>query len=261
LRLQRTSQLMDEELNELVEAVRAALHQPWHAGTGRPKALSLAEAVEATVIYLRRNLVQEVIGEMFRVHQAVISRTITAPTPMIAAATAPHVPTLEQAHHYVKGATVLLDGTLAPLWSWAGHRELRSGKHKTTGFNIQLVADRVGTVLYVAGPIEGCAHDLRAMEQSGTKALLQAAATVVADKGYRGSGYLMPRRKPDRGHLTQTDHEYNAQVSSLRAPIERAIANLKVWRVLHTDYRRPLRTFLDTFHAVIGLHFFKETFA
>jgi hypothetical protein len=76
----------------------------------------------------------------------------------------------------------------------------------------------------------------------------------VHDRKFGGQ-YAAPQTRPR--DLTQTDHEYNAQVSSLRAPIERAIANLKAWRVPHTDYRRPLRTFLDTFHAVIGLHFFK----
>ncbi|MGH3820369.1 MAG: hypothetical protein ACRDRE_21995 [Pseudonocardiaceae bacterium] len=31
--------------------------------------------------------------------------------------------------------------------------------------------------------------------------------------------------------------------------------------VLFTDYRRPLKTFLSSFRAAIGLHFFKEGFA
>jgi hypothetical protein len=57
------------------------------------------------------------------------------------------------------------------------------------------------------------------------------------------------------------EHDYNNQVSSLRAPVERAVANLKTWRILFTDYRRPLRTFLSSFHAAIGLYFFKLSFA
>ncbi|RBY74319.1 transposase, partial [Geodermatophilus sp. TF02-6] len=35
-----------------------------------------------------------------------------------------------------------------------------------------------------------------------------------------------------------------------------AIAHLKTWRILHTDYRRPLNTFKETISAVIGLYFF-----
>jgi hypothetical protein len=34
------------------------------------------------------------------------------------------------------------------------------------------------------------------------------------------------------------------------------VANLKTWRILHTDYRRPLHTYDDALHAAIGLHWF-----
>ena len=57
------------------------------------------------------------------------------------------------------------------------------------------------------------------------------------------------------------EHDYNNQISSLRAPVERAVASLKTWRILFTDYRRPLKTFLSSFRAAIGLYFFKESFA
>jgi len=33
----------------------------------------------------------------------------------------------------------IVDGTLLPCWSWASHPELYSGKHKTTGMNVQVV--------------------------------------------------------------------------------------------------------------------------
>ena len=56
------------------------------------------------------------------------------------------------------------------------------------------------------------------------------------------------------------EHEYNNQVSSIRAPIERAVAHLKTWKILFADYRRPLNTFLDSFRAVIGLYFFELSF-
>ena len=39
--------------------------------------------------------------------------------------------------------------------------------------------------------------------------------------------------------------------------IERTIANLKTWRILHADYRRPLSTFTETIATVIALHFYK----
>jgi hypothetical protein len=38
------------------------------------------------------------------------------------------------------------------------------------------------------------------------------------------------------------------------------VAHLKTWKILFTDYRRPLHTFLDSFHAAIGLYFFGLSF-
>ncbi len=40
--------------------------------------------------------------------------------------------------------------------------------------------------------------------------------------------------------------------------IERVIANFKTWRIMHTDYRRPIDTFATTISAVIALHFWRE---
>ncbi len=65
-------------------------------------------------------------------------------------------------------------------------------------------------------------------------------------------------RKPECRELLQWEHEWNNQVSSFRAPVERAVATLKTWRILFTDYRRPLKTFMSSFRAAIGLYFFRE---
>jgi DDE superfamily endonuclease len=67
-------------------------------------------------------------------------------------------------------------------------------------------------------------------------------------------------KKPKGRELYIREHEYNNQVSSIRAPIERAVAHLKTWKILFVDYRRPLSTFLDSFRAVIGLYFFELSF-
>ena len=41
-------------------------------------------------------------------------------------------------------AQYILDGTLLPCWSWAGHKELYSGKHKTTGMHVQVACTIYG---------------------------------------------------------------------------------------------------------------------
>ena len=49
---------------------------------------------------------------------------------------------------------------------------------------------------------------------------------------------------------------FNTAINRTRAVVERVIANLKNWRILHTDYRRPLDTFVMTISAVVGLLFY-----
>jgi hypothetical protein len=249
--------LSEEELYEIVVRVGALLPGAWDRATGRKRVLSLAYAVEATVIYLRRNHVQDVLGEFYDVSQATISRAISVLTPLVREATAGEIPTRAQVEDRIAGRIVLLDGALAPVWSWAGHHELWAGKHKSTGMNFQVVTDAWGQLITISEPIGGRAHDMRALERSGLKELLAMADAVFADRGYKGSGYFTPRKKPAGGELTDAQKHYNAQISAIRAPVERAIANIKARRILHTDYRRPLRTFQDTFHAFIGLYWFK----
>jgi hypothetical protein len=76
----------------------------------------------------------------------------------------------------------------------------------------------------------------------------------------RKSSYITPIKKPQCRELLEWEKKFNADVSRLRAPVERAIAHIKSWRILHTDYRRPLRTYVTSFKAAIGLYFFKLTF-
>ena len=50
--------------------------------------------------------------------------------------------------------------------------------------------------------------------------------------------------------------KFNTQVNRIRYVIERTIANFKTWRILHTDYRRPITTFTETISTVVALHFY-----
>src|SRR2546430_15029866 len=65
-------------------------------------------------------------------------------------------------------------------------------------------------------------------------------------------------RKPEGGELPDWQKEFNKQINQIRYVIEQVIANFKTWRIMHTDYRRPIETFPTTISAVIGLHFFKK---
>ena len=82
-------------------------------------------------------------------------------------------------------------------------------------------------------------------------------ANTLADKGYLGTGLHTPLRKPPGGTLADSHKTYNTSINKLRSAVERAIAHIKTWRILHTDYRRPRSTYQTAFQAVRALHFFK----
>jgi hypothetical protein len=100
------------------------------------------------------------------------------------------------------------------------------------------------------------------LKGSDVEKILKEAGRAFGDKGFIGTDYITtPIRKPQCRKLLQWEHEWNNQVSSFRAPVERAVTTLKTWRILFTDYHRPLKTFKSSFNAAIGLYFFKESFA
>jgi len=253
------SGLDSEQLDELEERVAALLGNPWDSDTGRPRGLTLREAIIVSSGYARQNIIEDVWAEIFDTSQPTISRIITEITPLIDKATAEFRPDNEEARAAARGQTVLVDGFLAPCWSWHGAPDLWSGKHKTTGFNSQVITNLGGDTIFVSEPLTGHNHDMTALSETGTAEIIAVAFSGIGDKGYQGSGYITPIKKPQFRKLLEWENEFNADVSRLRAPVERAIAHIKSWRILHTDYRRPLRTYLTSFRAAIGLYFFKLT--
>ena len=120
-----------------------------------------------------------------------------------------------------------------------------------------------GALAWVSDPQDGCTHDAKALRRCG---LLAVPATDlpdgasppprhIGDKGYIGLGMITPKRKLPNLPLHPDDKAYNKTVNQVRYKIERVIANIKTWRVLHTGYRRPLETFPETITAILGLIF------
>ena len=145
--------------------------------------------------YLRQNIIQEVWAEIFKPSQPVISGIIAKFTPLIEASTKEDRPTAEEAEEAVaREQTVLVDGFLAPTWSWRDTPELWSGKHKTTGFNGQAVSNLRGDLLFVSEPVTGHNHDMTALAETEAADVMAAAFSGIGDKGYQGSGGLFIHR-------------------------------------------------------------------
>jgi DDE superfamily endonuclease/Helix-turn-helix of DDE superfamily endonuclease len=228
--------------------------------TGRKPTLGLFKSIAVTLAYLRRNRVQQELAEYFGTSQSTISRAITTFVPILAAVLGDWTPTVDDLD---PTSQYIIDGTLLPCWSWQNKPELYSGKHRTTGVNVQVACTLNGDLAWVSDPQPGSTHDAKAIRESGfldQPATRREPLRHLGDKGYIGLGMITPKRKPPGLPLPDADKQYNKQVNQIRYLIERTIANLKTWRILHTDYRRPLSTFAETISAVIALEFFRTTF-
>lgn len=255
MRLNRTTGLDKIRFDALVVMVGERVG--WSSPTGRPRALTLEQAVKATLIYFKNNMTEEIIAELMFVDQSTISRAIADIEVAIADALADWVPDLDEA---VRGTATVVDGSLLPCWSWSDNPELYSGKHRTTGHNHQFVVTLDGRLAHISDPLPGSVHDTRAVQESGILDVLDPT-NIFGDKGYVGTGIITPFKKPARGELLDWQRKFNADIDSRRYVVERAIANVKVWRVLFTDYRRPLSTYEQAFSAVRALYFYSRSFA
>ena len=222
---------MVTQMQELVRRVNEALDEPWNKHIGRPKSLGLYKAVEAACMYLRQNATQEFIGDARDTSQPTISRYTAALVPIVKSVLEEFVPDAAEAIEMVRGRVVLVDGTLTPCWSYEEHRELWNKKHKTTGFNAQLIALLDGTAVWISGPLPGKTHDAKAFKETGAADIVKESGGGFGDKGYQGSGLVTPKKKPKGGELTISDKEYNSQIASFRAPVERLVAHFKNWKI------------------------------
>jgi hypothetical protein len=217
-----------------------------------PPCPGLYLSVVIALTYLRRNRVQEELAETYGVSQPTVSRAISAIIPLLGKVLKDFVPAaddLDPQEQYIA------DGTLLPCWSWAGHPELYSGKHKTTGMNVQVACTLSGKLSWISDALPGSRHDSWCLSESG--ALIGfPPGSWTGDKAYIGKDMITPIRKPAHRDLLDWEKELSAAVNKIRYVIEQVIANFKTWRIMHTDYRRPLATFTTTISAIIALHFY-----
>ena len=222
----------------------------------RPPTIPIETAILITVLATRHNLVQAVLAAIFATSQPTISRVLAWGRRAIpdllepAMVTLDDVPTTEQ---------VLADGALVVTGNRAGHDHLYSGKRHQSGVGIQVLADRWGRLLDVVGPVPGATHDARAWFDLGLHERL-ADRIVLADLGYLGcsdpsTGCMVrtPVRKPRGKKLSRVQRVSNYAHNSARAAVERAIAQLKKWRVLGTGYRGPLSRIKDVIRTAVAL--------
>ncbi len=216
--------------------------------------MSLTQALKMTLLYHRHNLTEELLAEIFNTSQSTVSRTITLIERALETILKPAVTPLEKALK-VSGSLVV-DGTLIPVWNWRSLGKTNfSGKHKKAGFNHQVICTLDGKLLVITDPVPGARHDAYAFKHHGLDQWLDSS--TLADKGYIGLGLATPARRNKARKASRDVKVVNRFINSRRAVVERVIAQVKTWRVLHTGFRRPLGLYGRVFSVVRGLVFYE----
>jgi DDE superfamily endonuclease/Helix-turn-helix of DDE superfamily endonuclease len=251
LRYQSTTGLAADQIEELVariwQIVQCHEEQLW------PRTVGLYRAVILTLVYVRQNLNQAAVGDLFGVSQPTVSRVFRGILPLIGEALCVHVPDLKEA---IRGRLVLVDGTDVPTGNRAGHADNYSGKRRRAGLNLQVAADTGGGLLGISTPLPGSMHDRRAFAECAWEDLL-ANSPTIADPAYQGTHAITPRKKPKGGELSENDKANNKEISSLRSAVERCIAHVKNWKILATGYRGRLAELPTVIRIIAALEFYR----
>jgi hypothetical protein len=196
----------------------------------RWRALDPGQQALLVLVYLKKGETYEQVAAGFGVGTTTAWRYAEETVDLLAA----RAPGLRKAARDAKRAGyayVVVDGTLIAIDRVAADRPFYSGKHRHHGMNLQVMASPNGSVLWVSQALPGSVHDKKAEWIWGLLDELQKAGLIVlADKGYQGSEHA---KVPYRGkNKPESQKEANRAHAKLRAPGERANAQLKSWKIL-----------------------------
>jgi hypothetical protein len=217
----------------MIRRHRAAIGSAW-------RKLNPGQQALLVLVHLRKGEPFAQVAAGFGVGTATAWRYVTETVALLAA----HAPKLGQAVRAAARAGypfVVLDGTLARIDRVAADRPFFSGKHHCHGMNLQVISGPAGQLLWVSGPLPGSVHDMKAAWIWGIEDELAAAdLPALADKGYHGAAHA---KVPYRGRgKPESQKQANRAHAKLRAPGERANAQLKAWKILTRLRCCPWRT-------------------
>lgn len=229
----------------------------WDRGIGRPRVLTLFEALRLTLCRLRRNATYNDLREDFAIgtttawdyHQVMVGFLAE-----VLGSTDDELPGL------LSGRIFLIDGTLVPTFNWRHRGDLLSGKHRRHGVNLQLLVDVHGRIIAVSRAFPGSWHDIHCLREAGWVRLLSALGHAVGDLGYEGEpgAVYTPIKKKPNTDLTEDQQQFNTSFAKIRVAAEWGVAHAKNWRILATRHRSDLGRIDTDVQAVIGLQKLNE---
>lgn len=138
-KLDAITRLTRTRMHDLCRRIHTAVNGDLPAAGSRR--LGLYQSIRLVPASLRHNLEQQLLAELFDISQPTVSRVLTAWTPLVADTLADNIPTTDDLD---PDTQLIIDGTPAPCWAWRDKPELYSGKHHTTGVDLQVACTLTG---------------------------------------------------------------------------------------------------------------------
>jgi DDE superfamily endonuclease/Helix-turn-helix of DDE superfamily endonuclease len=243
-------------------------------GAGPPFELDPRDQLLLTIVWLRTYPTQVVLGFLFAVSPATVSRYTARWLPLLAQAGRDemrradpgrkHRRSLDQVLQQVPELTALVDSFEQRVQRPPDPHEQRrhySGKKKQHTLKSQVVVQPgTGLFLDVAESVPGPTNDRTLLKQSGVRARLPRDAVLGGDLGYFGEAkeaedvaIATPRRKPRGQERPPEDILYNQAFARARVEVERSIGRLRRYQALAQTDRHHRRQHTERVQSVAGL--------
>lgn len=234
-------------------------------GGGRTRRLKPYQEVLLTLLYLRHNVSQTVVGELFGVSADTSENTFHEVIQVLKQVCPSN--RFEAEKKWKKSTPswqpdeldrVLIDSFETPIARPSvADRQKRaySGKKKAHTTKTQTATDKRGEILDIDPGHRGPKADIRIYEESEVHARYPHA-DKIGDKAYQSQDHpelITPQKKPKGGELTPEQREENRKIAQQRIYVEHGIRRIKAFRILRQDYRLALGLFPMIAHAVVGL--------
>ncbi len=268
--------LAAELLPAYAAAERARLGRPDRRrdiGAGRKFRLARRDHVLLTVVWLRRDPTNAVLGYLFGVSEFVALRAIRRVVPVLEAAGLDtlRLPDPGRGHRRDRDALLAETPALAVLVDTFEQRVQRpadraeadtydSGKKKAHTRKSQLAVDeRDGRIVDVPPSVRGPTHDLTLLQGSGLLARLPPEVGALGDLAYVGIAAhpaglgAAPRKKPRGQPRPPEDVAYNRAFARRRVVGEHTSRRVRVFEALTQPDRHHRRGQTTRVRAVPGL--------
>lgn len=243
-------------------------------GGGRSADLPYREQLLMTMIWLRLYLTLDVLGFLFGVDKATVSRYTTRMLPALRKVGEETLGwmqppkrgqgmNLTKAREAYPDLFAFVDATEQPVQRPGNQEKQRkhySGKKKRHTRKTQVIVNEHGIVRDVSESVPGSVHDRTLFDQSGVAEKIPKDALVGGDLGYLGiqddlpdHSVLLPFKNSKLHRLTDEQKQLNREFSSGRIIVENTLGQFKIFKALAERFRHDDDKYDDVFRSVLAV--------